>query len=226
MWVAVLFLKRLATKSAKTSLIFAELLGRCRIDWADFECWILDFAIFSQFGLYKTHANPWVGGCSHGCPLVGFSIAGWVPEVVFCGDEATNKKQHWCCFLIRIWKNGGPKLRKKKKKNNAMGLDLLMFLNLILNTIYLYTAIGVKICLIFYLMFDIQCTVYKYAIYLIFFTSHMYKHNSFDSNKNICSYRLFIRSNHSYPISPAPFLHHRPFFSGPLCRLAVVYKML
>ena len=105
-------------------------------------------------------------------------------------------------------------IAEKKKKNNAMGLDLLMFLNLILNTIYLYTAIGVKICLIFYLMFDIQCTVYKYAIYLIFFTSHMYKHNSFDSNKKYMFISFVYSFNHSYPISPALSSIIDPFSQG------------
>lgn len=53
-----------------------------------------EFCNFFQVRIVQDHANPWVGGCSHGCPLLCFPIAGWVPEVVFCGDEATNKKQH------------------------------------------------------------------------------------------------------------------------------------
>ena len=106
--------------------------------------------------------------------IAGF---GWVPEVLFCGDQVTNKKQHCCCVLIRIWKNGGPKLRKK----TTMQWDWIY--SCFRDIIYLYTVIGVETCLIFYSMFDIQCIlVYRYAIYLGFTLTPL------TVNKMVCLY--------------------------------------
>lgn len=189
-------MRRLATKSGKPSLIFAELLGRCRIDWRISH--IVQF--FPKFGLYKF-------------PLGDRRMLTWMSIAVFphswLGSWSfvlwrSGYKQKTTLLLLfdkdmEIWRT------QIAKKNNAMALDLLMFSNMILDIIYLYTVIGVKICLIYYLMFDIQCTVYRYAIYLIFFTSHMYKHNSFDSNEYICSYLMFICSTIGTLSSHLPF---------------------